>query len=83
MAELRNNLEATQLWRRCDSVRALVGVVKHGDAKHSDIIAAVKELNLMHGYNEPVKIEHSGAIDFAVAPVISPEDWMRAHGVAA
>ena len=31
-------------------------------AEQSDIVAAAKGLNEMHGFNAPQKVEHSGAI---------------------
>jgi mannose-6-phosphate isomerase class I len=40
---------------------ALKGVIKAPDRK-SDVVAAVRELNVMHGFHEAQKIEHSGAI---------------------
>ncbi len=55
VAEIRAELAEKQLWKREDSVKALKGVIEHPD-KASDIVVAVKELNAMHGYNEPQKI---------------------------
>ena len=46
---------------REDSVRSLVKVVRTAE-RPSDIVAAVKALNEMHGFNAPQKVEHSGAI---------------------
>lgn len=58
--ELKSKLEKRALWTREMSVRALVGVYK--DGKPSDRIAAVKELNVMHGYNAPIKHEVDSSI---------------------
>lgn len=44
------------LWTREQSVLALVGVVRAPD-KATDIVAAVKELNSMHGFNAAQKVE--------------------------
>ena len=62
VADLREALAQKQLWTRADSVRALMGVVQAQDAKGSEVTGAVKELNAMHGYNEPAKSEvtHKG-----------------------
>jgi hypothetical protein len=36
--------------------------VIEGNDKGTEITGAVKVLNEMHGYNAPVKIEHSGGV---------------------
>ena len=54
VAELRNELSAKALWTREDSVKALMEVLSQPDRK-SDVVAAVKELNSMHGFNAPKK----------------------------
>lgn len=59
--ELRDALAEKALWSREDSVKALIGVINSPD-KQRDIVAAVKELNLMHGFEAPKKIEHSGGV---------------------
>lgn len=57
--ELREEIAAKALWTREDSVRALrESIEENGSVK----VSAVKELNAMHGYNAPKKIEHSGTI---------------------
>lgn len=56
VAELREQLSAKALWTREMSVRALVEVLSRPD-KQTDVIAAVKELNAMHGFNAPQKLE--------------------------
>lgn len=62
VAQLKDEIAAKALWTREDSVRALKGVAEHSEAKGAEITGAVKVLNEMHGYNAPVKIEHSGTI---------------------
>ena len=57
--ELRSELVRLNLWTREQSVRALIDVV-HNPNKQADVIAAVKELNAMHGFNAPDKLEVSG-----------------------
>ena len=55
--ELRNALAERLLWKREDSVRVLAKIAKEDpEAPHSSIVSAVKELNAMHGYNEPTKV---------------------------
>lgn len=57
--ELKDKLEKKTLWTREMSVKALITAYK--DGKPSEKIQAVKELNLMHGYNAPSKHEITGA----------------------
>lgn len=57
--EIKQELVNKYTWTREQSVEALKAVVQSPD-KQSDVIAAVKELNVMHGFNAPIKIEHSG-----------------------
>lgn len=68
IAELRTKLEKKTLWTREMSVKALIGAYKEG--KPSEKIAAVKELNLMHGYNIPLaddaNTSKANAIEFRV-----------------
>jgi len=56
--ELQAKLESKQLWSREHSVRVLAGIAVQKDAQLSAKVSAVKELNLMHGYNEPIKLDH-------------------------
>ncbi len=58
--ELKADLASRNLWTREQSVQALIRVIKNPD-KASDIVAAVKELNAMHGFNAPDKVEVTGA----------------------
>ena len=58
IAELREAVQEKQLWSREMSVKALVQAYKEGSG--SVKVAAVKELNAMHGYNEPAKLNVSG-----------------------
>lgn len=54
VAELRGNLEKKELWTREMSVKALIGAYKEGNPTAK--IAAVKELNAMHGFNAPTQL---------------------------
>jgi hypothetical protein len=56
--ELRASVEEKQLWSREMSVKALVQAYREGSG--SVKVAAVKELNAMHGYNEPAKVDING-----------------------
>jgi phage terminase small subunit len=58
VSEIKSQLEEKALWTREDSVRALKSVIEGG--RPSDVTGAVKELNSMHGYNEPKKVELTG-----------------------
>ena len=58
IAELRESVQEKQLWSREMSVKALVQAYREGSG--SVKVAAVKELNAMHGYNEPAKISVNG-----------------------
>lgn len=66
--ELKAQLSEKALWSREDSVNALLSVINNPD-KQRDIVAAVKELNLMHGYEAPKEIKHSGEVTIFAAPM--------------
>ena len=58
ITELRSAVQEKQLWSREMSVKALVQAYREGTG--SVKVAAVKELNVMHGFNEPTKLSISG-----------------------
>lgn len=60
IAELREGVQEKQLWSREMSIKALVQAYKKGSG--SVKVAAVKELNAMHGYNQPAKLNISGSM---------------------
>jgi len=60
ITELRESVQEKQLWSREMSVKALVAAYREGSG--SVKVAAVKELNAMHGYNEPAKLNISGSM---------------------
>ena len=67
-AKVRRRVKALQaefieqsMWARHLSIEALKEVIETPDRK-SDVVAAVRELNAMHGFHEAQKIEHSGSI---------------------
>ena len=53
--ELRGKLEKKELWTREMSVKALIGAYKDGNPTTK--IASVKELNAMHGFNAPTRLD--------------------------
>ena len=61
IAEIQQMFLNGSIWSREQSIIALKEVIKAPDRK-SDVVAAVRELNVMHGFHEAQKIEHSGAI---------------------
>lgn len=60
--ELRQKLIDKHLWTREDSVKRLREVADKDEAKGAEIVAAIKELNLMHGFNAPTRIDLGGTI---------------------
>lgn len=67
--ELRAMLTAQALWTREDSVRELSGIAtdRTGETKPSERVSAIKELNAMHGYNAPSKVDLSSS-DGSMSP---------------
>jgi hypothetical protein len=62
--ELKAKLSAKALWSREMSVKALVSSYKvaHGQNNASGMTGAIKELNAMHGFNAPQKVDISGEL---------------------
>lgn len=57
---LNSQLANEKLWTRGKSVKVLTTIAEgKNHIKESDKIAAVKELNAMHGFNSPTKLEVS------------------------
>ena len=74
IAELRSEVQEKQLWSREMSVKALVQAYREGSG--SVKVAAVKELNAMHGYNEPAKVNINGnLVAKVVRQVIDGADY--------
>jgi phage terminase small subunit len=73
VAELKAQVVEKQLWTREMSVKGLMSAYRIAlEAKASTgMTAAVKELNIMHGYNEPTKL----AVNMTFKP-ITDEDWL-------
>jgi len=64
VAELKAQVAEKQLWTREMSVKGLIQAYRIAqDAKTSTgMTAAVKELNVMHGFNEPTKLSITGSM---------------------
>jgi len=60
ISELRSEVQEKQLWSREMSVKALVAAYREGSGAVK--VSAVKELNAMHGYNEPSKLNITGSM---------------------
>jgi hypothetical protein len=60
VAELKSQVAEKQLWSREMSVKALVQAYREGSGAVK--VSAVKELNAMHGYNEPSKLNITGSM---------------------
>ena len=69
VAELRGALAKKALWTREMSVKALVRAYKVAEdgGQSTAMTAAVKELNAMHGYNAPSKVDLSSS-DGSMSP---------------
>jgi NADH:ubiquinone oxidoreductase subunit E len=70
IASLKKALESKGLWTREKSVQALANIADGGEAKANEIVAAIKELNAMHGFNAPAKIEIGGELVHRIERVI-------------
>lgn len=62
LAELKAATASKALWTRERSVQALAAIADGSKAKANEIVAAIKELNLMHGFNAPTKLELGGTL---------------------
>lgn len=60
--DLKDKLGEKALWTREMSVLALADIAQGVEARANEKVAAIKELNAMHGFNEPVKVQLGGEI---------------------
>ena len=69
--ELRAETAKKQLWTREMGVKALIKAYRVAEEKNNaaGMTGAAKELNAMHGYNEPAKIDITSS-DGSMAPKI-------------
>jgi phage terminase small subunit len=56
LSDIRSQLAAKHLWTRAQSVEVLSGIAEAGE-KDADRVRAVSELNAMHGYDAPQKLD--------------------------
>ena len=59
---LREQLASKGMWSRQDSVAELADIARGVESKPAEKVAAIKELNIMHGFNAPTKIELGGTL---------------------
>lgn len=62
VAELRKAVADKHIWTREKSVRVLADIADDSESKAAEKVSAIKELNSMHGFNAPVKMELDAAI---------------------
>ena len=60
VAELKSQVVEKQLWSREMSIKALIQAYRQGTGAVK--VSAVKELNAMHGFNAPQKIDVTGEL---------------------
>ena len=72
IAELKSQVAEKQLWSREMSVKALVQAYREGSGAVK--VSAVKELNAMHGYNEPSKLSITGSIVTRIERVVTDDN---------
>lgn len=80
IAALRKELEEKTLWTRANSAQVLIEIINDESASNKDRNTALKELNAMHGYNQPTKIEITGKDGGAIETnaTISAEEFVKA-----
>lgn len=73
ITEIKAELAERGLWTREDSARALIAVVQSPDKK-SDVVAAVKVLNEMNGFEAPKEFKHLVEGVKLVVSGVKPDD---------
>ncbi|MES2950274.1 MAG: hypothetical protein V4858_17160 [Pseudomonadota bacterium] len=68
--ELRAVLASKALWTREKSVSRLADIADDAEARAAEKVSAIKELNAMHGFNAPTKLEVSGSLIAKIERVI-------------
>lgn len=79
VSELKGKLESKALWTRAEAVFVLKKEIdQHIDnpspASANVCINAVDRLNLMHGYNEPIKVDHSSSDGSMASRSMTPKE---------
>ena len=60
--ELKDAVAMAAIWSRLDSVQTLADIARDTEARANEKVSAIKELNAMHGFNEPVKMAINGSL---------------------
>ena len=63
---LKDEIACAALWSRLDSVQTLAEIAKGEETRANEKVAAIKELNSMHGFNAPTKHEVAGNFTFNI-----------------
>lgn len=71
--KLKAELSAKALWTREESVNVLAQIAKAAE-KDADRVRAVSELNKMHGFEAPQKVEHSGTVTAITRRVVDANE---------
>lgn len=66
VAHLKEAIAIAAIWTRLDSVQTLADIAKDAEAKANEKVSAIKELNAMHGFNEPTKVAMSVTVNATV-----------------
>lgn len=64
--ELKEAIAIAAIWTRLDSVQALAEIAKGEETRANEKVSAIKELNAMHGFNEPTKVAMSVTVNATV-----------------
>jgi phage terminase small subunit len=73
VASLRKELADKHLWTRQDSVTELAEIARGVESKPAEKVAAIKELNIMHGFNAPTKLELGGELRLIERRIVDPK----------
>jgi len=73
--ELRAEVARRNLWTREMSVKALAAAYKlaRDQGQAGAMTGAVRELNIMHGFNEPARVDHTSS-DGSMSPACNDYD---------
>lgn len=74
---LREQLASKGMWSRQDSVAELADIARGVESKPAEKVAAIKELNIMHGFNAPTKIELGGEISVIERRIVQSPGAVR------
>ena len=72
IAELRQALAEKQLWTRADSVDVLKSIAQNKQSPEAARVSSIRELNAMHGFNEPSKLEVTTALP-TIVKLVAPK----------